>query len=335
MILVTGGTGLVGAHLLMELVKNEPKVRAIYRSEVKIVQTKSLFRKYQMQDYFHKIVWIKADILDLTDLEYAFEDIDRVYHCAAMISFEKKDYPLMRKVNIEGTANMVNLSISYGVKKFCFVSSIAAVEKNPYGGPTDEKEDWNQEKHKNGYAITKYGAEMEVWRGSQEGLEVAIVNPGVIIGPGFFRQGSGRLYFAVYNGMKFYTSGRTGYVGVWDVVKSLIGLMNSDIHNERYILVAQNLSYREVFTDIANSIGVKPPKNEAKPWMLKVGWRLSLCATIFTGKKPSLSKGTSKSAFKVMDYSSDKIKNSPLNFSFEPMKEVFEKTGKMFNPSAF
>jgi len=192
MILVTGGTGLVGAHLLYHLLLENNTVKAIYRKNSNLQAVKTVFGYYStnFELLFQKIEWIEADITNVCSLEKAFENITEVYHAAALVSFTPKDYQKMRKINIEGTANIVNFCIDKKVKKLCFVSSIATIEKATHAKTINEEEDWNLEKNNYGYAITKYGAEMEVWRASQEGVAVVIVNPGIILGAGFWHNGS-------------------------------------------------------------------------------------------------------------------------------------------------
>ena len=223
MILVTGGTGLVGAHLLYHLIKDNETIRAIYRSEERIEVVKKIFSYYTDDaSLISKIEWFKADITDIPAMIPAFVGVEKVYHCAAFISFNPKDYKEMRKVNIHGTAIIVNLSIDAKIKKLCFVGSIAAVGDALNGQLITEENEWNKELDNSGYSITKFGAEMEVWRASQEEVEVVIVNPGIILGSGFWTSGSGKLFSQVYKGFKYYTEGITGFVGVKDVVKSMI-----------------------------------------------------------------------------------------------------------------
>jgi nucleoside-diphosphate-sugar epimerase len=292
MILVTGGTGLVGAHLLLHLLENgEEKIRAIYRKSKQIEKTKSLFELYKKSELFSKIEWIEADILDVPSLENAFENIDYVYHCAGLISFNPDDENQLRKVNIEGTANIVNFCIDKKVTKLCHVSSIAAL-----GNLTQnqiiitEETEWNPEVLHSDYAISKYGAEMEVWRGQQEGLQVVIVNPGIILGPGFCNQGSGTLFDTIKKGISFYTNGSTGYVAVTDVVKIMHLLLQSDCSGERFTLVAENISYKEIIIKIANKINAQLPKIEAKPWLLNLIWKADWLSAIVFRTKRKISK---------------------------------------------
>lgn len=316
MILVTGGTGLVGAHLLLHLLENGEKVRAIYRKKSNIQKTKSLFLHYNKSALFDAIEWVQADILDIPSLEHAFVDITRVYHCAAVISFDPKDEKQLRKTNIEGTANIVNFCIAKEVQKLCYVSSIAALgDLASHESIVTEETEWNPERHHSDYAISKYGAEMEIWRGQQEGLNVIIVNPGVIIGPGFPKQGSGQLIQKIADGLPFYTSGNSGFVSVDDVVRIMYQLMQSSICNERYILIAENIGFKALFNTIADSLKVKRPSIEAKSFILEITWRLQWILSLFSKKTNNLSKDAIRSFISKTEYSNNKIKNT-LNTSF-------------------
>lgn len=319
MILVTGGTGLVGAHLLFKLLNKNQPVRAIYRTEKKFETVKRIFNYYSKTPdvLFDKIEWIKADLNDIPALTEAFKDINYVYHCAAFVSFEPNKFELLRKTNIEGTANIVNLCLANTVKKLCYVSSIAAIGTPAVKTKTiTEANDWNVEFDNSVYAITKYGAELEVWRGTQEGLDAVIVNPGVIIGPGIWNYGSGSLITMVNKGMRYYTTGATGYVDVNDVVNCMLLLLQSDIANQRFILVSQNLSFKHFIYKTAEYLKVTAPKKEATSIILAIGWRLDWLLHKLTGSRRKLSKQTAYSALSISNYSNSKIKTA-LNYRFK------------------
>ena len=318
MILITGATGLVGSHLLYLLINKGKKVRAIYRKSSNLDAVKNVFSYYtnNFESLFDKVEWFEADITDITSLEKAFVNIDYVYHCAAIVSFNKKDYLTMRKVNIGGTANMVNISIAKGVKKFCYVSSIATIEKNTKKNEIiTEDNEWDNETNNYGYAITKYGAEMEVWRASQESLNVVIVNPGVILGSGFWYNGTGELFTKAYNNFKFYTKGVTGFVSVKDVVKIMFLLMESNINNERFILVSENLSFKDLFFKMADAFGKKRPTIEVGKTLSGIAWRLEWFKSLLTRKPPIITKHSANASLSKYYYSSNKIKNN-LGFKF-------------------
>lgn len=325
MILVTGGTGLVGAHLLYHLLIENNSVKAIHRKKSDLNAVKNVFSYYSddFEVIFNKIEWVEADITDVYSLEKAFENVTEVYHSAALVSFNPKDYKAMRKINIEGTSNIVNLCIDKKIKKLCFVSSIATIEKSLKNDSIDEECEWNTELNNYGYAITKHGAEMEVWRASQEGVDVVVVNPGVILGAGFWKNGSGELFSKAYKGLKFYTEGITGFVSVKDVVIVMIQLMKSKKKNERYILVSENCSFKDVFFQIADNFNKKPPSIKVTKLMSSIGWRLEKIKSLLTGKPPLLTKQTSKSIHNKHYYSSEKIKKA-LNFKFDPISKTIK-----------
>ncbi|MBU2927845.1 SDR family oxidoreductase [Winogradskyella psychrotolerans] len=333
MILVTGGTGLVGSHLLLQLLKGDEPIRAIYRRDKTLSRVKNVF-SYFSDDadiLFNKIEWVEADVNDIPKLQDAFKNITHVYHCAAFISFEPDKYRALRRVNIEGTANIVNLSISHQVKKLCYVSTIAAIghHSNPKK-LIDEQTEWSPENDNSIYAITKYGAELEVWRGTQEGLDAVIVNPGIILGAGYWNDGgSGSFFQRIYNGVPYYTSGVTGYVDVWDVINVMEELMKSSVKNEGFILVSENLSFKSFFTKTALNLGVKPPKKEASSWLLGIGWRLDWLNHKLFGSRRRLSKQTAKSAVSNTKYDASKIKNS-INFEFKPIDTSIKEVSTLF-----
>ena len=333
MILVTGGTGLVGAHLLLHLIESRDnaseKTRAIYRTIESIEKTRSLFHLYNKINLFESIEWIHADIVDVPSLENAFVGITQVYHCAAIISFDPKDEEKIRKINIEGTANIVNFCLSYKIEKLCYVSSIAALgDLAAHETIITEETEWNPEKPHSDYAISKYGAEMEVWRGQQEGLNILIVNPGVIIGPGFQEQGSGILFKKVANGLSFYTLGTTGFVAVSDVVKISNQLMNSDIKNDRFTLIAENITFRDILNSIADALGVQKPTKHEKPYVMEIAWRFDWILFVLFGRKRQFSKATAKASYSKSLYSNQKIKET-LNIEFADIKEYIKEISKL------
>ena len=322
MVLITGATGLVGSHLAVQLLENEQNVRAIYRNAASIEKTKSLFALYHKTQLFEKIQWIEADLNDIPALEIAFSGVEYVYHCAALISFDPKDEEKLRKINIEGTANIVNLCLAHAVKKLCHVSSIAALgDLLEHETVVDENTEWNPEKTHSDYAISKYGAEIEVFRAHQEGLSVVIVNPGVILGAGFFDSGSGEIFTKVKNGLKFFSNGSSGFVAVNDVVLAMMQLMNSEISGEKFIVVAENRSYQSILDTIAIELKVAKPKYKVSKLALNILWRLDWILSNIFFQKRKLSKDLAISLTANEIYSNQKIKEK-LGFDFDGIDGV-------------
>jgi dihydroflavonol-4-reductase len=319
MVLVTGATGLVGSHLVLHLLEQNLTVKALFRNENGKIKVKKVFEFYKKQDLFDRIVWCQADILEIPSLENAFQEIEYVYHCAALVSFDPKDEENLRKINIEGTANIVNFCLNFKIKKLCYVSSVAALgDLLPHETVVNEETEWNPEISHSDYAISKYGAEMEVWRVQQEGLNVIVVNPGVILGPLFWTEGSGEIYQKVKKGLSFYTKGITGFVTINDVVKPMVLLMQSNLINEKFILVSENKTYQDLAFAIADILKVKRPKTYATNIMTNFAWRLDWFLAVFFSKKRVLTKSlanslhsqdlfSSKKIVKVLDYKFEKI----------------------------
>lgn len=333
MILVTGGTGLVGSHLLLHLAQQGKTIRATYRRQHTIARAKHIFTYYsnKAETLFNSIDWVEANINNIPQLQAVFNGVTHVYHCAAFVSFEPNKYKQLRKINIEGTANVVNLCLSHKVKKLCYVSSIAAIgHKNNPNHLITETTPYNPEADNNVYAISKYGAELEVWRGTQEGLKAVIVNPGLILGAGFWNSGSsGSLFKKIHKGMSHYVTGVTGYVDVLDVVKCMQQLMDSEINSENFIVISENWSFKTFIETTTKALGIKPPKREAKPWLLSIAWRLDWLQHKLLGKRRSLSKQTAKSAVSVTKYDNSKLKNV-LNFQFQPIENSIKAIVKLY-----
>ena len=330
MILVTGGTGLIGSHLLLELTQNkEHKVRATYRNAHSLEKIRDFFAQRLVKDRFEKIEWVKADLSNIPALEKAFEGVTFVFHCAGFISFEPKDFNNLIKINVEGTANIVNLCIDFKVQKLCYVSSVATLSTLPHN-PIDEENDWNREDSNTDYAISKHGGEMEVWRGSQEGLPVVVVNPSVVIGDGFYEQGSGLLFKKVADGLKYYPTGGTGFVTVDDVVRAMIGLQFSAVVGERFVLNTANLTYQWVLEKIAKGLGVKAPTRKVGHKLLRTMARLDGVVSFFGLKKRTLTLQSADALGLITTYNGDKIKRF-IDFQYsdieKEIEEICEKIG--------
>ncbi len=331
MILVTGGTGLVGTHLLFDLTTQQQQVRAIKRTNSNLESVREVFCYYSDNgnQLFDAIEWVDGDLTDINSLLEAMEGVTHVYHCAAMVSFQPGDAAALLKANGEGTANVVNAALDRNVKKLCYVSSTAAIGKTLREEHLDESCWWKASNENSNYAISKYSGEREVWRASEEGLTTVIVNPSIIVGPGNWNKSSVSVFKTIWNGFKYYTTGINGFVDARDVSRAMMQLMESDIHNERFLLVGKNTTYKEFFTLIAQSMNKPVPKKEASEWMTGLGWRIQRLQSMFTGKASGLTKETHISSHCKYHYSNKKIKEA-LGFEFTSLKEAVDNTGKFF-----
>ncbi len=323
MVLVTGGTGLVGSHLLYFLLKKEVPVRAIHRKTSNLTSVKEVFSYYSedSEALFDRIQWVEANLTDVPALTIAFEGITQVYHAAAYISFNPKHFRKLQKSNTEGTANIVNLCLVNNITKLCYVSTIATLGSTDDDSLISEETHWNPEENNNVYAITKYGAEMEIWRGTQEGLDAVIVNPGVILGSGHWNSASGFIIKRASHGEKYYTGGGVAVVDVRDVVRALILLMESAVKNEQFILAGTNLYNKDLLSRLAINFDITPPTKEIAKWKLMLLSKIDWISCRLFGTKRKLLKAMVHSLYKVSFYDGSKIENT-ISFSYTPIEKT-------------
>ncbi|MCX6251978.1 MAG: NAD-dependent epimerase/dehydratase family protein [Bacteroidetes bacterium] len=321
MILVTGGTGLLGSHLLFELTRSGKPVRALKRNSSNTAIVKKIFSYYtQEADFlFKKIEWFDADLLDFSTIEEALDGITEVYHCGAVVSFFSKDYARMLKVNIEGTANLVNLCLENNINRFLYVSSIATLGRADNEGLTTEETYWKTAPGNTRYSVSKYGGEREVWRGMEEGLQALIVNPSVILGPGFWHANSG-LFQMVFKGLRYYPGGINGFVDVRDVATIMVNLMERNISRERFIINSENVSYLQLFSYIAGYLKKPAPTIYVSPSLSRVAWRLEMLRSRLTRSTPKLTRDMALTSSRKYAYSNEKIRKS-IGYDFIPVEK--------------
>jgi len=325
MILVTGGTGLVGSYLLHSLISDGCEVKALHREASSFDVTKRIFGYMSNNPFqlFERIQWVQGDLLDIYSLTEALKGVDEVYHCAAIISFDSRGKAKMIQSNINGTSNLVNACLARGVRKICHVSSIATLGRAENDGIIDEQTQWKTSRNNSGYAISKYGAERELWRGAEEGLQVVIVNPSLILGAGEPSNSSVRLFHTIRKYSRFYTEGMNGYVDVRDVVKVMRKLMESSITNRRFVVNSQNLTYRELFTQVAEHCQTTNPQIHIPRFVLSLMWRIEKLRSLITGKLPLVTRETVRTSFNNYRYSSDEVKKV-LNIEFIPVRQTID-----------
>lgn len=331
MILVTGGSGLLGAHLLYLLCSAGQKIRAIKRNTTDVSGVLQTFAYYDNKhlELFNSIEWVDASLDDITTLDAALEGVNQVYHCAGLVSFAASDRDKLMQVNAEGTANLVDVALKAGVEKFCHVSSIAALGRGGDQGVTTEQSGFEPSARNSWYARSKYAGECEVWKASLEGMKTIVVYPSVIIGPGDWSRSSATLIPLVYKGLKFYTKGINGYVDVRDVAAACMQLMDSSLENEGFLLSAEDISYQELFNLIADALGKPRPSIYANRMLTSIAWRSALLASLFTGKAPVMTRATARTAHGVYRYSSQKIK-CMSDFQFRSPAEAIQHTAAIF-----
>lgn len=331
MIFVTGGTGLVGSHILYDLVSADRKVRALKRPNSNMSVIKRVFGHYSNNPdaLLAKIEWVYGDIMDIHSLIDAMQGVEKVIHSAAFVTIDPSETDLLFKINVEGTANCINAALEAGVKRFCQVSSVSAIGRKKYQLDMNEDSKWSESDRNSSYGKSKNLAEREVFRGGVEGLSVIIVNPATIMGPGDWERSSGRIVNQVWNGLKVYTTGSNGFVDVRDVSQATIQLTDTDINGERFIICSENVTFKNLLTWIATDLGLEPPKIKAGPFLSGIYWRIQWVKGKLTGTSPLVNRDTARTATNHSNYSNEKIKKA-IGYEFIPMRQSVKDTCAAF-----
>ena len=321
-ILITGGTGFLGSYIIKQLVEKNYAVRAIRRG--------NKLPTWISKEITDKVEWVEGDILDVVALQDAMESVDTVIHSAAIVSFLRKDREQMYQVNVEGTANVVNMALEKNVSRLVHISSVAALGRTAGGGHVNEEKKWEESKVNTHYAKSKFKAELHVWRGVSEGLDAVILNPSTILGFGDWHSSSCAIFKQVYEGFNWYTPGINGFVDVEDVAKAVIHCMESDISEQRFIINGDTWSFKKLQDTIADNFKKKRPGRKTTPFLLAIAWRLEKVKSLLTGKKPLLTKESARVAQSQTFFENDKILKALPGFSFTPLEETIENACKKY-----
>ena len=315
-VLVTGGTGFLGAYIVQELTARGWQVRALRRGSAQPA--------FIPPAVWEKVEWVSGDVLDVVGLAETMEDVDAVVHSAAKLSFSRGDRHEMYHTNIEGTANLVNTALEQNIRRFVHVSSVAALGRTGNGETVDEKKSWGETKWNTQYATSKFHGEMEVWRGMGEGLPGVIVNPSTILGFGDWDHSSCTLFRSAWQEFPWYTEGVNGFVDVKDVARAVVALLESDVAGERYILNGDNWSFRRLFETMAAGFGKRPPSREATPFLAGIAWRRERLRSLFSGKPSILTRESARVAQSLTYFDNSKILAQLPGFQFTPLEKTIK-----------
>ena len=320
--MVTGGTGVLGNYIVRRLLDDGyTNIEVFTRSGIK---SDSEFANDE------RVIFTRGDIIELFPLTDSIEAADYVIHAAAMVSFNPRDFQMMKRVNVEGTSNVMNLSATLNVKKVIHVSSIAALGRSEKSNLITEKSRWVNSKYNSYYGVTKYLAEQEAWRSYVEGLSVAIVNPSLVFAKGDWNQSSLQIFQKVYDGLPFYPKGGTGIVDAKDVAEFIVRLLETEEEGERFILSAKNLSYKDIFTKMANEMDRKPPQKQAPKWMLSLLWRLEKVRCFISGANPLITRESVVSTAHQSNYDNTKSLSFE-GFKYRKADETIEEYSKAYS----
>ncbi len=316
MIFVTGGTGFLGAYIIQNLVRKGQQVRALRRSDQ--------LPFFLPANLAAQVEWIEGDVFDVVALQEGMTGADAVVHSAAVVSFHGAERHQMYRVNIEGTANVVNAALDCGVRRFLHVSSVAALGRTAKEELVTEEKKWATSATNTHYAISKHHAEVEVWRGFAEGLEGVIINPSTILGFGNWHQSSCAIFRNAYREFPWYTKGINGFVGVEDVAEAAVQLLLSDIRERRFIVNGDNWSFQQLFNTMAAGFHKKPPHREATPFLGQAAWRLEKLKALFSGRKPLLTRETAKVAQSRTRFDNQALLAALPGFRYTPLETVIK-----------
>ena len=315
-VLVTGGTGFIGAYIIQELITKGYSVKALHRS--------NNFPFYISKETLSKVEWIQGDILDVVTLENAMENVDAIIHSAAIVSFDKKLREQMYRINVEGTANVVNLALEKNIKRLIHISSVAAIGRTAKGQTVDEEKKWVTSSLNTHYAISKQKSEMEVWRAMAEGLSAVIVNPSTVLGFGNWNSSSTAIFKNIYHGFSWYSEGENGFVDVKDVAEVAVALIDAEITGQRFILNGDNWPFRKLFNSIADQFKKPQPHRLATPFLGEIAWRMEHLKSYFSGHRPLLTKESAKVAHSRTNFDNSKILKALPGFNFTPLQQTIE-----------
>ncbi len=336
MIVVTGATGLIGSHICLELARRGEIVRGMYAaagspegdSKKKAERVFRFWEPNQAETLLRRVDWVAGDVLETESLCEAFRGADKVIHAAGLVSFHPRDIHRLYSVNGEGTANVVNAALHSGVRRFVHISSVAALGRSRNGELITEQTEWKTSSRNSVYAVSKFQAEREVWRGKEEGLDILVLNPGVVLGPSGNGGSSASLFDAVLQGLKFYSTGSNGFTNILDIVDAALA-EGENYYGGRYIVVSRNMPYKDILYAVAKGFGLKPPGIAVNSWMTGIVWRAFALKDILTGSRSLITRETVKNASSSYYYSSEKLEKV-LGRKMRGIDEIIPDTCRFF-----
>ena len=322
-IFVTGASGLIGSHILLELLQQGHAVRALTRNSHKAIAFFScLLRHYNLDENLSSgITWIEGDLRDIARYDEYLNSVETVFHCAGLVSTASSDRNKMLDVNVRCTADLVDYCLNTSVKWFGHMSSVASLGPNPEGF-VDEDYFWKQDKNHSNYALSKYLSEQEVWRAKEEGLAIQIFNPAVVIGPTGENGNLNTLYSRLKRGMPFYLNGSSGFIDVRDLASFCVLQWTKKTSGSRVILSAENLSQKEFLQIVCTALNVSPPRYPLSKTVFKIGSAVEFILRLGQSKKRLLQNDLFKMGSSKNRYENQK--SLQMGAHYRPIKEAVE-----------
>ncbi|MBK5279840.1 MAG: NAD-dependent epimerase/dehydratase family protein [Bacteroidia bacterium] len=314
MIAITGATGLLGGFIASRFISAGEKVVGLTRKRITVDDS---------HEQPENITWREVNLLDPISISESLKDVHTVIHSAALVSFNPRKTKEIFETNTEGTKNIVDACLAVGVKKLIHISSVSALGRQKGIYRINEESHWTNKTLTSDYALSKYQAEVEVYRGHEEGLEVSIVNPSVILAPSDWSSSSSQLFKYIWNENSFYTDGFLNYVDARDVANMVYVLSKSNFNGERFIASTNLISFKNIFDEIAKRFNKKPPSIRINTPFSEVLAFLENIRCTLTNQEPVITKHTVQMAAEPFYYDNKKAVEK-LNLSFHTLAETLD-----------
>lgn len=314
MIAITGANGLLGSFILKKFQEENIQAVGLKRASSDL----SLIQNSQKN-----AEWRNADVNDSTSLLESLKGMDTVIHSAAVVSFDPRAKNKIYNTNVEGTRNLVNACLSVGVGHLIFISSVAALGRKKGQIEINETNQWAESDLNSDYAKSKYLAELEVFRGQEEGLNISIVNPSVILAPSNSNKSSAQIFKYVIKERSFYVDGDINYVDVRDVAEIVFKLYHEKITGEKFIASAGQIGLKDLMDQIAHRLGKKSPSIKISPNLVHAAAWLEEMRCRLTGSEAVISRQSVKMPKEKFVYQNEKSVNQ-LKMNYRPLAETLD-----------
>jgi dihydroflavonol-4-reductase len=319
LILVTGATGFVGASVARVLLDEGYRTRILRRHSSRLDL---------LEEASDSVEHAIGDVLDYESVREAMDGVTYVFHVAANVGrlAGRRDTDLLERVNVSGTANVVNAALEFGVRRLVHTSSMAAFGRVPRPVELiDESTEWVDSPANSEYACSKRDAELEVLRAVAEGLDAVIVNPALVFGIGRAGENTRQVVDRVRR-RRFpaVPTGGTCVVDVLDVAAGHLGAMRAGTTGERYFLGSENLTWKEIVGTLARAFGVPEPSRRLHPRLAMAVGAASELLRIIPGVNPLLTRESVRQTSRFYRYDNTRARTE-LNCHFRPFRETAER----------
>jgi dihydroflavonol-4-reductase len=281
LVAVTGASGLVGSSIVRKLIQSGISTRSILRSQSALGLLADIKESTEI---------IESDVLDMAGLGLALEGADAVIHAAGYVSFNSRNRDRIHEINVQGTTNVVNACLQLGTRKLIHISSVAALGRQRGSTTINEETRWVPGMPASDYATSKYMAEVEVFRGMEEGLNVSLINPSVVLSAADGIRSSSQLFNYVWKQRMFYANVAMNYVDARDVAEMVTRILNGDYNGERFIANAGREDLKTVFELIGKRLEKRPPFIDVPKGLVSLAATVEQWRAGLSGREPMVSK---------------------------------------------